>query len=74
VHHAPDLDDLSRRVQLVEDRTGIGLEIAFIVLEELRRAGATAILRVTINDIEVNATKLARSSFAAIVCGARIAA
>ena len=51
VHHAADLDDLARGEQGVVGRIRIGLEIALEALEDRRRARATAVRRVSINDV-----------------------
>src|SRR4051794_6216338 len=43
---APDLDDLAARVQVVEDRVGVGDEIALVPAEELVDGGAVVLGRV----------------------------
>jgi hypothetical protein len=53
VHHAADLDDVTRFVQPIVGRIGVGLEITLEVLEDLVRAGGTAVRRVAIDHVRM---------------------
>ena len=53
VHHAADLDDLLRFVQMIVDGSSVGLEIALEILEDLLRPGATVVRRVTVDHVMI---------------------